>query len=91
MVTNTLYPYLRKGACLYVTPMPLSHSRSEDLVIYRDEGGAAGLKEVERLPDGRLLLKGLGRGGTLTLEAGELSEINTIIMVARPESKRPTQ
>jgi len=86
VVTDALYPYLRKDACLYVTPMPLSHIGSEDLVIYTDKGGAASLKEVERLPDGRLLLKGLGRGATLFLEADEVPEIDTVILVARPKT-----
>src|SRR5208283_642602 len=77
VVTDTLYPYLRKNTYLYVTPMPLSHIISEDLVIYRDEGGIARLKEVERLSGDRLLLKGLGRGPTLTFEAKEILELDT--------------
>jgi transcriptional regulator with XRE-family HTH domain len=86
VVTDTLYPYLRKDACLYAAPMPLAQIGSEDLVIYRDGGGSASLKEVERLPDGRFLLKGLGRGATLTLEADELPEIDTVFLVARPKT-----
>jgi DNA-binding XRE family transcriptional regulator len=86
VVTDTLYPYLRKDGYLYVIPMPLSHIIGEDLVIYTDKGGAASLKEVERLPDDRLLLKGLGRGATLTLEADEIPEIDTVILLARPKT-----
>ncbi len=86
VVTDTLYPYLRKNTYLYVTPMPLSHIISEDLVIYRDEGGVANLKEVECLPGDRIVLKGLGRGATLTFEAKEVAEIDIVFLVARPKT-----
>lgn len=86
VVTDTLYPYLRKDAYLYVAPMLLSHIVSEDLVLYKDAAGGSSLKEVERLPDERVLLKGLGRGTTLTLEADEIPEIDTIFLVTRPKT-----
>ncbi len=41
----------------------------------------AAVKEVELLPDGRVLLKGLGRGSTITKEANELSTADKIIFI----------
>jgi hypothetical protein len=66
--------------------MPLSHIVSEDLVAYKDEVGVASLKEVERLSDERVLLKGLGRGATLTLEVDGIPEIDTVFLVTRPKT-----
>jgi len=85
VVTDALYPYLRKDAYLYVTPLPISRIANEDLVVYKDESGTLSLKEAEFLPDGRILLKGLGRGTTLTLETAELDEIDTVFLIARPK------
>jgi hypothetical protein len=87
VVTDALYPYLRKGAYLYVTPLPISRITNEDLVVYKDESGTLSLKETEFLPDGRMLLKGLGRGTTLTLETAEQGEIDTVFLYARPKAQ----
>ena len=50
-------------------------------MIYSGEGEAASVKEVELLPQGRILLKGLGRGGTITKETGELSTVEKIVFI----------
>jgi len=86
VVTDGLYPYLRKDSCIYVTPMPLSRVINEDLVVYRDESGILSLKELEFLPGGRVLLKGLGRGIALTLEEDPSAQIETVILIARPKA-----
>ena len=84
VVTDALYPYLRKDSYLYITPMLLARAINEDMVVYKDESGAFSLKEVEFLPGNRLLLKGLGRGIALTIEANGETEIDTVFWIGRP-------
>jgi hypothetical protein len=61
--------------------VPISVIRDDNLVIYAEEGGPASVKEVELLPGGRILLKGLGRGSTLTKEIGELPTLKKIVFI----------
>ena len=81
VATDALHPHLRRGSYLYVKTVPLSVVRDDNLVVYGEEGEPAGVKEVEWLPDGRILLKGLGRGGTVTKEAGDLATIDKIVFI----------
>jgi len=79
--TDALYPYLRKDSYLYVVTMSVSSIRNDDLVIYAEEGESAGIKEVEWLGDGRIVLKGLGRGSTITKMASDLATVQKVIFI----------
>ena len=81
VATDTLHPYLRRGSYLYVKSVPLSDIKDDNLIVFYDDGRLAAVKEVELLPDGRVLLKGLGRGSTITKEANELSTADKIIFI----------
>ena len=81
VLTDALHPHLRKGSYLYVNRVPISVIRDDNLVIYAEEGEPASVKEVELLPAGRILLKGLGRGSTLTKEIGELPTLGKIVFI----------
>jgi transcriptional regulator with XRE-family HTH domain len=86
VATDALYPHLRRGSYLYVKRLPISVVRNDNLVVYAEEGEPAGIKEVELLPGGRVLLKGLGRGNTITKEAGNkeagnLTAIDKIVFI----------
>ena len=61
VLTDALHPHLRRDSYLYVNRMPISVIRDDNLVIYAEEGEPASVKEVELLPQGRILLKGLGQ------------------------------
>ena len=78
---DALYPHLRKGSCLYAMPVPVSTIRDDDLVIYAEKGEPGSIKEVELLGDGRLMLKGLGRGSTVTKDSSQLSTVQKIVFV----------
>ena len=74
--TDTLHPYLRKDSYLYVRTVPVSNVSNDNFIVYTDDGKIESIKEAEWLPrDGKLLLKGLGRGETLTKDAGALSTL----------------
>lgn len=79
--TDTLYPHLRRDSCLYITTVPLSAVRNDNFVIYAGQGEPAGIKEVERLDDGKILLKGVGKGSTVTKEATELTTMQKVIFI----------
>jgi transcriptional regulator with XRE-family HTH domain len=81
VLTDALHPHLRKDSYLYVNRMPISVIRDDNLVIYAEDGEAASVKEVELLPKGRILLKGLGRGGTITKEISELPTVEKIVFI----------
>jgi hypothetical protein len=61
--------------------MPISVIRNDNLVIYAEDGEPASVKEVELLPGGKILLKGLGRGSTITKEIGELPTVEKIVFI----------
>ncbi len=82
VLTDVLYPHLRKGSCLYVNRMPISVVRDDDLVIYPGEGEPPSVKEIGLLPGGRVLLKGLGRGATITKEINELPTLDKIVFIS---------
>ncbi len=81
VLTDALHPYLRKDSYLYVNRMPISVIRNDSLVVYSGEGEPASVKEVELLPGGRVLLKGLGRGATITREIGELPTLDKVVFI----------
>ncbi len=81
VLTDALHPHLRKDSYLYVNRMPISVIRNDNLVIYSGDGEAASVKEVELLPPGRILLKGLGRGSTITKEIDELPTLEKIVFI----------
>jgi len=82
VLTDALHPHLRKDSYLYVNRMPISVIRNDNLVIYAEDGEAASVKEVELLPKGRILLKGLGRGGTITKDISELPTVEKIVFIS---------
>ncbi len=81
VVTDTLYPHLRRDSYLYITAVPLPTIRNDNFVIYAEQGEPASIKEVERLDDGKILLKGIGRGSTVTKETTALVTMQKIIFV----------
>ncbi len=81
VLTDALHPHLRKDSTLYVNRMPISVIRNDNLVIYAEDGEAASVKEVELLPEGRVLLKGLGRGSTITKELAELTTLDKVVFI----------
>jgi len=50
-------------------------------VIYAEDGETASVKEVELLPKGGILLKGLGRGSTIPKEISELPTVEKIVFI----------
>ena len=81
VATDTLYPHLRRDSYLYIAPVPLSAIHNDDFVMYAEPGNSASIKEVERLDDRKILLKGLGRGSTVTIDATDLTTIQKIIFI----------
>jgi len=81
VATDTLHPHLRKDSYLYINRVPISLIRNDNLVIYAGEGEPASVKEVEWLPDGKILLKGLGRGNTIAKDPRDLSTIQKISFI----------
>ena len=81
VLTDALHPHLRRDSYLYVNRMPISVIRDDNLVIYAEEGEQASVKEIELLPQGKILLKGLGRGSTLTKEISELPMLEKIVFI----------
>jgi len=81
VLTDALHPHLRKDSYLYVNRMPISVIRNDNLVIYAEDGEPASVKEIELLPKGRILLKGLGRGSTITKEISELTTLDKVIFI----------
>ena len=79
--TDALYPHLRRDSYVYLITVPLSTIRSDNLVIYTGDGEPDSVKEVERLSDGKIVLKGLGRGSTITKEVSELPTVQKIVFV----------
>ncbi len=81
ILTDALYPFLRRDSYLYVTRMPIAVIRNDNLVIYSEGGEPASIKEVELLPHGKILLKGIGRGNTFTKEISELRTLDKIVFI----------
>ena len=81
VTTDALHPHLRKDSYLYITRVPISLIRNDNLVIYAGEGEPASIKEVEWLPDGKILLKGLGRGTTIAKDPRDLSTIEKVSFI----------
>lgn len=65
--TDALYPHMRKDWIYYAMRMPVYDVRSDDLVAITLENGTMSVKEAERLADGRIILKGLGKGQTTSM------------------------
>lgn len=81
VVTDALYPHLRQDSYLYAITVPVTAIRDDDLVVYVDEGEPGSVREVERLDQGRILFKGLGKGSTIAKEVSELPTVQKIIFV----------
>ena len=81
VATDALYPHLRRDSYLYVITGPVSIIRDDNFVAYAEQGEPASIKEVERLGDGKILLKGIGRGNTITLETTELTSMQKVVFI----------
>ncbi len=81
VATDTLHPHLRRGSYLYALAVPISGIRDDNLVIYAEEGELGSVKEAEWLADGKILLKGLGRGSTITKDASELPMVRKVVFI----------
>jgi len=81
VATDALHPYLRKDSYLYIISVPISLIRNDNLVIYAEEGEPPTVKEVEWLPDGKVLLKGLGRGATIAKDPRDLSTVQKVSFI----------
>jgi hypothetical protein len=79
--TDALHPHLRRDSYLYVSGAPLSAIRDDTLVIYEEQGESESIKETEWQADGKLLLKGIGRGKTLSIEVDELSAVRKVVFI----------
>jgi len=55
--------------------------RNDNLVIYTEEEELGSVKEVEWLADGKILLKGLGKGTTITKDASELPMVRKVVFI----------
>jgi transcriptional regulator with XRE-family HTH domain len=80
--TDNLYPHLRRDSYLYIITTPLSAIRNDNFVIYAERQEWGSIKEVEWLDDGKVLLKGLGKGSTVTKEATELTTMQKVILIS---------
>jgi hypothetical protein len=85
VVTDTLYPHLRRDSYLYVITVPTSIIRNDNFIIYGEQGELASIKEVEWLSDGKILLKGLGKGSTITKEVSELATVQKVALISMQE------
>jgi hypothetical protein len=81
VATDTLYPHLLRDSYLYVITVPVSAIRNDNFVIHAEQGEQASIKEVERLYDGKILLKGIGKGSTVTKEAIELAAMQKVVFI----------
>jgi hypothetical protein len=59
--------------------VPFSTIRNDNLVIHAEQGEPASIKEVERLDDGKILRKGVGKG--ITKEASELTKVQKVVFI----------
>jgi hypothetical protein len=69
---------MRKDWIYYAMRIPTHDVRSDDLVVITQENGAMSVKEVERLPDGRMILKGLGKGQTTSMKDTDTPTMDVI-------------
>ncbi len=76
--TDALYPHMRKDWIYYVMRMPTHEVRSDDLAVVAQDNGAMSVKEVARLADGRMILKGLGKGQTTSTKDTDTPTMDVI-------------
>ncbi len=76
--TDALYPHMRKDWIYYAMRMPTYDVRSDDLVVITQDNGTMSVKEVERLADGRMILKGLGKGQTTSMKDTDTPTMDVI-------------
>jgi len=81
VATDALHPHLRKDSYLYAVTVLISAIRNDNLVIYAEEGELGSIKEAEWLADGKIVLKGLGRGSTITKDASELPMVRKVVFI----------
>lgn len=81
VATDALHPHLRKDSYLYAVTVLISAIRNDNLVIYAEEGELGSIKEAEWLANGKILLKGLGRGSTITKDASELPMVRKVVFI----------
>lgn len=79
--TDSLYPYLKQGWLLYVKPVQVSSIKDGDYIVVAHDYALAAVKEAEFMPTGQLLLKGLGRGDTLTIMPSQDLELERIFHI----------
>jgi hypothetical protein len=68
-----------------VITVPTSIIRNDNFIIYGEQGELASIKEVEWLSDGKILLKGLGKGSTITKEVSELATVQKVALISMQE------
>ena len=81
VATDALYPHLPKGSCLYVATVPTSDVRDDNLIIHAGGEEPESIKETEWQGDGSLILKGIGRGKTLVVEARAVTTLRKIVFI----------
>ena len=81
VATDALHPHLRRDSYLYAVTVPISGIRNDNLVIYTEEGKLGSVKEAEWLADGKILLKGLDKGTTITKDASELPMVRKVVFI----------
>ncbi len=77
--TDALYPHMRKDWIYYAMRLPVYDVRSDDLVVITQDNGTTAVKEVERLADGRMILKGLGKGQTTSVRDTDTPVMDVIV------------
>jgi transcriptional regulator with XRE-family HTH domain len=82
VLSDTVYPHLRRNSYVYIIKVPLSVVRNDHLVLYGERGEPDSVKEVEWLPNGKILLKGVGKGTTITKEANELPTVQKVVFIS---------
>jgi transcriptional regulator with XRE-family HTH domain len=78
---DALHPHLRKDSYLYAVTVLISAILNDNLVIYTEEGELGSIKEAEWLADGKILLKGLDKGSTVTKDASELPTVRKVVFI----------
>jgi len=81
VATDALHPHLRRDSYLYAVTAPISGIRNDNLVIFAEEGDLGSVKEAEWLADGKILLKGLSKGTTITKDASELPTVRKVVFI----------
>jgi transcriptional regulator with XRE-family HTH domain len=81
VATDALHPHLRKDSCLYVTMVPVGLVHNDDFIIYADQGEPESIKEIEWISEGKVLLRGIGRGKTFTKDPADLAMAQKIVFI----------